>query len=494
MDPLSKYWEILRIDPGSDGYGYKQQLLPLAKEFFEIEYSHLLSDLEVRLPLSAHQHRAIQVSLHTQFCNGAALTELANLAKVGLCLRCYVSHVILWACKKLANQFCATGRFTYRDLLPYVLNDDGSLQIVLDRDRDVQLVLTQGGELQNAEYRLFTVEVLRKFNSNAQLEASLDQWVYYQTKQNTDLKNFLSEQGLCLLSDWALLNRVRDCVIEKFPQRDRSLINAFHAVYRRDRRRQPRSRGKRCADPTPAQLEEMRHWLQERGLTPPSLAQLTPELKRIAKLLRQYDIWCRRGAPLSEPLEGNNPEADGPRELADIRVKNTLDDVALQELKNFCRQQLVACLDWAIEQGLEEHIHNLSQRRRYSSLASKVIPALQLIYCQGKSQGEIATDLGMANQTQVSRVLNLKNLLSQVRLRTVAKFLQALSAQVDDLDSTRLSMDPDYSNNLMHQLELFVDAEVFQAATAEIRTSKNRSLESVYAQRLRRYILQYRRS
>ncbi len=46
----------------------------------------------------------------------------------------------------------------------------------------------------------------------------------------------------------------------------------------------------------------------------------------------------------------------------------------------------------------------------------------------------------------------------------------------------------------MHQLELFVDTEVFQAAAAEIHTSKDRSLESLYAQRLRRYILKYKRS
>ena len=493
MGPLSKYWEILRIDPGSDGYGYKQKVLPLAAAFFQTKFPQL-SESEVRSQPSAQQHRAIQFSLHAQFRHKVSSAELSSLAKAGLCLRCYVSYSILRACKKLANLFYGTGQFTYRDLLPYVLNDDGSLQIILDRNGEVQRILTEEGEIQSIEYQLFTVEVLQKFNPHAQLEASLDQWVYYQTRQNKDLKDFLSEQGLCTLSDWALLNRVGANVIEKFPPRDRTLIQAFHAVYRRDRRRQSRNRGKRCFDPSPAQLEEMSHWLQEKGLTIHSLEQLNHELRRIAKLLRQYDIWHRSGAPLTEPLEGANPDTEGYRELPDLKTINTLDQVALQELKTFCREQLVICLDWGIEQGLEEHIYNLSQRRNYASLASKVIPALRLIYCQGRSQGEIAPVLGMTNQTQVSRVLNLKTLLSQVRLRTVAKFWQALSAQVDDLDSTRLSTDPDYSSNLMHQLELFVDTEVFQAAAAEIRTSKNRSLESMYAQRLRHYILQHRRS
>ena len=493
MDSLSKYWKILRIDPGSNGYGYKQQALPLAEAFFQTEFPEL-SASEASAQPSAAQHRAIQVSLHAQFCRQTPSTALLKLAKAGLCLRCYVSYPILRACKKLASLYCATGKFTYRDLLPYVLNDDGSVQIVLAQNEDVHRVLQQSGETQTARYRLFTVEVLQKFNPNAQSEANLDQWVYYQTKQNKELKNFLSEQGLCTLSDWALLNRVGAGVIEQFPDRDRALIHAFHAVYRRDRRRQPQNRGKRCTDPTPNQLAEMSHGLQEKGLTIPSSEQLNHELKRIAKLLRQYDVWHRSGAPLAEPLEGAHPDSEGYRELPDLKTANTLDQVALQEMKAFCRQQLVDCLDWAIQQGLEEHIQNLSQRRNYSSLASKVIPALQLLYCQGKSQGEIATDLGMNNQTQVSRILNLKTLLSQVRLRTVTKFLQALLDQVDDLDSTRLSTDPDYSSNIMHQLESFVDTEVFQAAAAEIRTSKNRSLESMYAQRLRRYILQHTRS
>lgn len=38
---------------------------------------------------------------------------------------------------------------------------------------------------------------------------SLDNWTYLQTKQNKELKNFLSEFGFKLLSDWALLNRAR---------------------------------------------------------------------------------------------------------------------------------------------------------------------------------------------------------------------------------------------------------------------------------------------
>ncbi|MDJ0708154.1 MAG: hypothetical protein QNJ46_33190, partial [Leptolyngbyaceae cyanobacterium MO_188.B28] len=309
-----------------------------------------------------------------------------------------------------------------------------------------------------------------------------------------EIKNFLSEQGFCTLSDWALLNKVSEGVIDQFPERDRALINAFHAVYRRDRRRQPQHRGQRCADPTAAQLTEMIHRLQERGLTIPFPERLNNDLKRIASRLRQYEVWHRSGAPLAESLEGSQPDAEGYRQFPDLKTANTLDEIALQEMKAFCRQQLVECLDWAIKQGLEDHIQNLRQRRNYSAFAPKVIPALRLLYCQGKSQGEIATDLGMNNQTQVSRVLNLKTLLSQVRLRTVTKFLQALLEQIDDLDSTRLSTDPDYSRNLMHQLELFVDAEVFQAAAAEIRTSKNRSLESMYAQRLRRYILQHRRN
>lgn len=491
MGPLSKYWEILRIDPAGAGCGYKSQVLPLASEFFQAEFPEL-TESTVRSPPSTHQHRSIQLSLHAQFCTQAASVDLQSLAKAGLCLRCYVSHAILMACKKLASQFCSTGRFTYRDLLPYVLNDDGRMAVVLDQDGESQLVLNGGCKPKQATFQLFTVEVLRKFNPRAQPKASLEGWVYRQTRQNKDLKAFLSERGLCILSDWALLNRVNPNTSARLTSRERYLIEVFHAVYRRDRRKQPQKRAKTCPEPTPAQLHEMQSYLQEKGITIDSAERLKTELEQLAKQLRQSAIWGHNGMPPeSESIEGVDPCYGIPRELPDPYSINDLDEITRQEVRDFCRHNLLICLDWGIEKGLSEHILNLRQRPRYAVFASKVIPILRLVYCQNQSQSEVATALGMANQSQVSRVLNPTTLVNKVRRLTVTKFLRMLSSQVSTLNLAAPSTDPDYLKNLMQHIEVFVDAEIFQAAAAEIKTARTRSMNSLYAQQLRHYIETY---
>lgn len=480
MGPLSKYWEILRIDPGGNGCGYKKQSLPLASEFFQAEFSQLAhTDPSVRSHPPMQTHRSVQTSLHHQFTTHPPAVDVQSQVNAGLCLRSYVSYAILRACKHLASQFAATGQFTYHDLLPYVLNDDGGMHIVLDQN-GAQWILTRNGQPEKYVYQLFSVEVLRKFNPKAQRVSSLDNWVHLQTRQNKDLQDFLSEQGLYKSSDWALLNRAGANQLDSLSLRERQIIEVFHAVYRRDRRQQQQNRGQPCPDPDPDQLQEMQHRLQERGITFDLLGQLKTELKQLAQVLRQYAIWNSNGMPQSESLEQ--------KEFCDPNSINDLDHIAQQELREFCRQQLVNCLDWGIDQGICEHIRNLSQRPRYAVFASKVTAILKLVYCQRQSQRKIADTLGMTNQSQVSRVLNPTKLLNRVRYWTVDHFFQILSVQVSNLNLATVSTDPDYLKNLMQHIEAFVDAEAFQAAFAEIKTAKNLSMNSLYAQRLRHYI------
>ncbi|WP_424096884.1 hypothetical protein [Moorena producens] len=519
MVPLSRYWEILRLDPASVGCGYKKLLLPLAWEFFQQKCLELdapetrcsvrgsvgQSPRGARLlgrgtrpsvaplghatgtHLSVEQHRDIQTSLYAWFHPEASGSPISR-ARAGLCLRCYVSYPILKACKKLASLYSASHHFTYRDLLPFVLDDDGKVLIILDQDGITQLILNGDRETKKTDYQFFTVEVLRKYNLNSSSKSRLDDWVYYQTKQHPKLKEFLSERGLCFLSDWALLNRARPTQLEQLLPRDRKILEAFHAVYRRDRRQQPTKKARRCPDPTQSQLEEMRHLLQEKSVIVNSLAQLRDELKHLARVLRRYDIWIRSGFPPSESLEVSDSDTGRDRELPDQNFTNTLDAIARQELQQFCGQQLIACLDLGIEQGLTEHITKLQHSRSYARFASKVISGLELIYCHGKSQAEIASILGMTNQSQVSRVLNPKDLLNRVRFWTIDKLFHIISHAAHQFNLANMSRDPDYFRNLMEHLEAFVDSEVFQEAAAEIMTGKNRSTNSLYTQRLCRYL------
>ncbi|MFG6095823.1 hypothetical protein SPB21_11250 [Leptothoe sp. ISB3NOV94-8A] len=507
MGPLSKYWVILRIDPGGEGRGYKEQVLPLASEFFQAELADLFesavpADRSVRTSASVQvladapvqvrsqplvqKHRTIQTLLHRQFTTQSSAVSLQNRAKAGLCLRGYVSYAIVAECKVLASKFAATGQLSHKDLLPYVLDDDGEIQIVLDQDPKHQLVLNGSGKPQPSAYQRFSVEALRKFNPNGQRVASLDNWIHLQVRQNQDLKTVLSERGFYKLTDWALLNRARQPQLESFSPHQRHIINAFHAVYRRDRRQQ-RHNHKSCPAPTPTQLNEMQQQLQAQGITI-NLSKLITELRQIAQTLRQYAIWSKNGAPQSESLEAADPYSGLQREFCDPHSTNDLDHIAQQELREFCAQQLIECLDWAINQGIREHIQSLHQRPRYTIFASKVTAILKLVYCQGQSQSKVADLLGMKNQSQVSRVLNPTTLLNRVRYWTVDHFFKVLSTKVSSLNLAALSTDPDYLQNLMQHIEAFVDAEAFQVAIAEIKTAKNRSMNSLYAQRLRHYL------
>ncbi|WP_421656769.1 hypothetical protein [Leptothermofonsia sp. ETS-13] len=481
MVHLSRYWEILRLDPASQGRGYRRQSVAAALEFFQEQFPDMATIANPATTISPD--RAIQALLFSLF--RATKAELVTVARAGLCLRCYVSYPILYACKKIARQLSASGRFTYQELLPFVLNDDGRSLIILGEDRKTQLVLNEHGAVP-LRFPVFTVEVLRKFDSNSPTHSRLDTWVYYQTRQNQDIKDFLSERGLSYLSDWALLNRARMKQLATLLPAERQIVEAFHAVYRRDRRH-AHAIAVRCPDPTPAQLQEMLTLLQKADSSVRSPDHLQRELQRIAKQLRQYAVWNRSG-PVSEALEVTHPEIEIERELPDPNTTNALEDLERQEVREFCHCQLMACLDWGICQTLREQLNHLKQRPRYASLASKFVPALQLIYVEGWSQSEVASRLEMTNQSQVSRIVNIKNLLSQVRLKTTEKLVQSLLDMASYFNPGKISSHPDYLRNLMVLVEDFADVEVFQAAATEIMTTKNRSLNSVYAQRLRYYI------
>jgi hypothetical protein len=225
-------------------------------------------------------------SLLSYFHGKNAIIDPENGAYAGLCLRCYVSEPILKACRKIDHLFGGDKSFTYEDLLRFVLNDDGQKLIILDSDRKTQLVLNCDAQANPTSYQYFTVKVLQTFKDELRSRMSLDNWAYLQTKQNPELKDFLSEYGFKHLSDWALLNRTRTKQLEKLSIRDRSLVKVFHGVYRRDRTQNRKASTKFslkcCPDPSNNQLEEMLKLLREYDITISSTGKLIESLKNIA--------------------------------------------------------------------------------------------------------------------------------------------------------------------------------------------------------------------
>ena len=187
MTGTSRYCHLFCIDPASDRIGYKRCFIPLAKDFFQ--------KLELRKTEEGEGNRNQQNKLLTDLLDRfqTPTVDAIERSHAGLCLRCYVSENILNACRKIDYLFGQTQSFTYRDLLPFVLNDDGKTLIILDTDGKTHFTIDDPGTPQTTTYQYFSIQILRTFKPNAESTMSLDNWTYLQTKQNPELKNFLSE-------------------------------------------------------------------------------------------------------------------------------------------------------------------------------------------------------------------------------------------------------------------------------------------------------------
>ncbi|NEP01674.1 MAG: hypothetical protein F6K58_24060, partial [Symploca sp. SIO2E9] len=317
--------------------------------------------------------------------------------------------------------------------------------------------------------------------------SSLRNWTHLQVRQNPQIKEYLSQYGFKYASDWGLFNKVGPKQLEQLSKRDRYLVESFHAVYRRDRRRQPHNGARKLPDPSYAQLREMLRLLQKKGVNINSIKELNHELKKVGQLLRDYEIWSSRGSPITEPLESLNPDTgdyfESPK-LIDNRELDSLERLEQNELYEFLNQGVIEVLDEAIAQGLQQHIASVKKRPKYAPLAKKIIPAFRLLYSQGMSLSKIAEALGMGNQSKASRVLEPQKLLKKVRYLSLDKFYQLLSSN-GVIEQERLSNNPDAFTEINQAIQDFLDAKVFEEAEAEISRSKNRSLNSLYAQRLR---------
>ena len=257
MNASSKYWQMCQISPSHEKSGYRYREVETARELVKQTFGE---------SSQAKSGENIESRLLYLFYPQDSNIDVARRADAGFSLRCFVSHPILKACQKIDSLFASNNIFTYKDLLPFVLDDDGQTAIVLDQDGQTQLVVDERGKTETSNYKFFSVKILGTYNSDSESKMSLNNWTYLQTKQNKELKNFLSEFGFKVLSDWALLNRARTKQLETLSKRDRSLVKAFHEVYRRDRRKLRNKGTKRCPDPNESQLKEMRDYLQQREI------------------------------------------------------------------------------------------------------------------------------------------------------------------------------------------------------------------------------------
>ncbi|GGA16985.1 hypothetical protein [Okeania sp. KiyG1] len=443
----NNYWTLCKIDLTSSDVsgshrGYRQEvLLPVQKQF-EIWFPSI-AELK---KLSSQDNRKIQATLlsHFRSQNSASSKECSITA--GLSLRCYISHAIVDACQKLVQEFGDRYPFRLRDVLYLVLTDDGKTKNI----KQVQ-------ENSQSSYSYFWEEILRSFNPD---QGGLWGWTNLCTRRHSELTRTLwVEFGLSLTTPWAKLNKIKRYQMEALSPQERDVVEAFHGVYRRDRREQG-ARGK-CPEPSESQLQEMRDRLFPRGVLYNSSDELLEQLKTIAQFLQEQIL---------NPTEISPPS-----------------NTSAMELEFLDEHRDLALMD-AIERVLSQRLHKLQKSAWYSEFAPDFLPMLRLIYCENKSQSEVARQLNMNNQSQVSRILKLKQMLKQIREQVMEKMLQILLKKAE-LNSSQGVLDANALDSLIELLSRYLDETVFIEAVKENSTGrKYKKMTSLFAEKMRYYL------
>lgn len=490
MTAPSRYWTMQIIDASREEKhrpkdGYKSITVHLAQEFFRRHFPELAG----KLILSAAENRFIQVTMWKYF---RSASDIRERALAGLCLRCYISQKIIITCKKIPLT-CKSGvekLFSYIDLLAFVLNDDSKKLVILDNEGQTQMVLNPDGTTRPIAKggEFFSVEILRTFDPDLSSSESLDNWTWRLTQQHQQLKLFLWEFGVRTPSDWGLLcNRIPQSLEPRFEKGDREIVEVFHAVYRRDRHHSHR-RG-RCCEPTPEQLQEMLHLLQQRKVLVSSPKELIFHFKRIAEILRQ-DLLCRKtGSPKTIPTEIYDSSTNDYVTNQELLLYNdpALEEIEFNQLKEKCNALFEKVLYQAIVEALSQHLEYLRKSKGYKTFAEKFYEGLQLYYQENQSLGEIAKQWGIP-WCKARRIFQLENILDKVKERTVEKFIEEFTKEPQSFPLTTISHDPDSLKNLADAIRSYAHEKAFKSAYAEIKSSNKQLKGSLLAQRIRHYL------
>jgi predicted DNA-binding protein YlxM (UPF0122 family) len=491
----SRYWKIKIIDAPIVQQnkligGYKVRNINQAKEFFKITFPHIFS----KSTLSPKENRYIQTALWEKFYSSV---DIYQRAFAGLCLRCYISQTILVICKTIAHTY-KTGveelLFTYLDLLPFVLNDDGKSLVIFNSILQKQQILKNDTTTHTIakEGEFFSIEILRKFNPHLNSSESLDNWTWRLTKQNKNLTLFLWEFGIQTPTDWGLLCRdIPRSLKVHLKQGDYEIIEVFHAVYRRDRRN-ANAKGS-CCKPTINQLQEMMFFLQQRNIIINSYQELLNYLQRIAEILRQDKIYQKIGILKTVPTEVYDKSINGyvlNQELP-YYTDPEPEEIELQQLQYICNALFEQVLYQAIANVVFLHFESLKTSKGYKRFAQNFYQGLLLYYQDNLSLGEIAK-LWEIPGCKARRIFKLENLVDNIQHHTEQKFIGEISKTLTKTGLlTRLTQTYENSENFKNmtgEIRDYALNKTFLEARAEIQSGKKKSKKSLFAKLLCRYL------
>ena len=387
MASTSWYWTLIQLK-SSGGYG--TQAITSARLFFQQQFPALPCPGK----LETNEDKAVQHQLVNHLEKAPARASLSLQAEQ--CLRCYISHQILYTCLDLQTKFGLEHGFTLNEVLGLILND-------------VELSKTVFSAPRENHFLPFSAEVLKTFNPQV---GSLSTWASMLTRQQPDLNDFLLEHGIIQQSNWSLLNDKKPEDLERIlsetfglptleTEKFCGLLKSYHAVYRRDRRGQ---RGK-CKPPSDSQLLE----IQQVSALPLSPDDILAKLIEIADHLRQYRLLSKGKLPAISLDDGEtHPNLESKIKTED-RTGATLPSADRQPLYDWIND----CLDQAIKDAIEQRLSYLYQQS--PEKACQYSLALKLYCCDQKTMAEIAIAVGLSAQWQVTRLLKLDDFLASIR-------------------------------------------------------------------------------
>lgn len=404
-------------------------------------------------------------------------TDKGYLAQI--CLRCYISHQIYQVCLDLGTKFGNRNGFTCQDLLPFVLDDEVLLATPTQQQR-LKSNSTQ------SSYQSVATTVLKTFDP---AKGSLNTWVNRYVKQHPELKRFLLQHGVFLISDWALLNDTNSKQLQKILtdmyrltsieiQQMCELLVSYHAVYRQDRLSQ-RLAGATpaCQPPTDEQLTRIAGELYTQTNRILSNKAILNQLSAIATKLRQYRIAAQGGSVASVSF-------DRPEIQPMVERSQVIQDEEQIEFIKLYQNQFIECLDKTISQVIEDFISKLQRKR--SAVEQSFLTALQLFHCQGQSMTQIAPQIGFKKQYEVTRLLKLNELRADIRQHLLVKLRDRV------LDTAKLFANSERLQNLDQQVELILDEQIsgiISEAESEVKNPiRNQPLRGLLARRLCRYL------
>jgi hypothetical protein len=454
---ISKYWEFVRLDSSSK---HQVKMVVIAQNYLQKQFpneNHVSDSL-------------IQSQLWQEMP-----TEDGYLAEV--CLRCYISQQIYQVCQDLTLKFGSNYGFSCPDLLSFVLDDD----LLLETPNQSWLV-------QSSSYECLAKKILKTFDP---AKGSLRSWVNRYVKQQPEFKRFLLQHGVFLVSDWALLNdtnpqELQRILTEIYALTEAEIIQAaellksYHQVYREERLKQ-RIRGvtSPCQLPTNQQLEQIAEGVESLTGRISRSDVILKNLQQIASHIRRYRIAAQDGLVMTVSWE--NVEIQQAVEQVESNPK--LDSQQLEFLQLY-QQQFSISLTVAISQVIEEWIYKFSQKQQFK--AQSFIKALDLFHCQGQSMTQIAPQIGLTKQYEVSRLLKLNQLHNDIRQRLLINLrshVSELATKFTDIDDLA-TLDREIETILNEQI-----SEIIQEIESEIKKPiRNQPLSSLLAINICQYL------